>query len=172
MNTKILTWLIVAVFLGWRIYYRLKRTIGEQQFRPKRLKFYIVLFSLSSLGAPLLSVRHPPVMLGWLAGLAIGVLLGWWSLRLTTFTTIATGRFYTPNARIGIALSLLFIGRLLYRMFVVYSNLSLTGRPAPAVGQSALTFLTFELLAGYYIAYSIGVLGRYAKESRPPDPVV
>jgi hypothetical protein len=171
MNSKILIWLVVGVFVGWRIYMRLKRNIGEQQFRPKRLKFYIVVFSLATVGCAILSVGHQPVLLGWLGGTVLGVLLGWWSLRLTTFATIAAGRFYTPNAHIGIGLSLLFIGRLLYRVFAVYSNLSFAGRPAPALGQSALTFFTFELLAGYYVAYSLGVLGHYAKEDRPPDPV-
>jgi hypothetical protein len=171
MNTKILTSLVVAVIVGWRIYFRLKRTIGEQQFRPRRLKWYIAIFSLSSVGCAAFSFGHPPLMLGWLAGVILGVLAGLWSLRLTNFTTIATGRFYTPNAQIGIVLSLLFVGRLLYRMVAVYSNLSLTGRPTPAWGQSALTYLIFELLAGYYVAYSIGVLGWYAKESRPPDPI-
>jgi hypothetical protein len=171
MNSKILIWLAVAVYVGWRIYSRLKRNIGEQQFRPKRLKFYIVVFSLASLGSGVLSMGHQPVMLGWLAGVVVGVLLGWWSVRLTTFTTIAAGRFYTPNAHIGIALSLLFIGRLLYRVFAIYSNLTFAGRPAPALGQSALTFFTFELLAGYYVAHSLGVLRWYAKEDRPPDPI-
>jgi hypothetical protein len=171
MNSKIITWLVVAVFVGWRIYIRLKRNIGEQQFRPKRLKFYTVVFSLATVGCGVLSVGHQPVMLGWLAGTVLGVGLGWLSLRLTTFSTVAAGRFYTPNAHIGIGLSLLFIGRLLYRVFAIYSNLSFGGQPVPALGHSALTFLTFELLAGYYIAYSLGVLARFAKEDRPPDPV-
>ena len=46
-----------------------------------------------------------------------GVGLVWWELRLTKFKKSAAGYFYTPNAHIGIALSLLLVARLGYRFF-------------------------------------------------------
>ena len=39
----------------------------------------------------------------------------------TKFEVTPQGMFYTPNAHIGIALSLLFVGRVIYRMVVLYS---------------------------------------------------
>jgi hypothetical protein len=166
-----LLWIIILPLLGWRIYARLRRNIGEQAFQPTRLRIYIGMFVVLTAGCAFLSRGHPPVMLGWIAGLAGGVLLGFWSLRLTSFITIAAGRFYTPNARLGIALSVLFVIRIIYRVIAIYSHFSVAGRPAPPWGQSALTDLTFELLAGYYITYYAGVLAWYAREDRPPDPV-
>jgi hypothetical protein len=167
-----LIWLVVVPLVGWRIYVRWKRNVGEQTFRPTRLKFYAGGFVALTAGCAILSVGHASLLLGWASGLAIGVLVGMWGLRLTTFTTIATGRYYTPNTHLGVALSGLFIFRIIYRVIAIYSHLSVGGRPTPAWGQSALTYLTFELLAGYYIAHSLGVLAWYAKEDRPPDPVV
>ena len=44
----------------------------------------------------------------------LGALLGLVGLRLTRFETTDEGHFYTPNTHIGIVLSVLFVGRLLY----------------------------------------------------------
>jgi hypothetical protein len=170
MNPKTLAWLVVP-YVGWRIYVRLRRTIGEQQFRPARLKISVGIFSLLSMGSAVLSAGHPQLMLGWLGGLVPGVLLGLWALHLTNFVMTSKGRCYTPNAPIGIALLLLFVARIVYRAVALFSHLPLGGGPAPALGESAFTYLTFELLAGYYIAYNAGVLRRYAREDRPPAPM-
>ena len=171
MNTHLLIGLLVTVYVAWRIYMRLRRTIGEQQFRPGRLKFSIGVFTLLSLLILLPTLGHSQLMLGWAAGLAGGLALGCWALRLTHFTTIASGRFYTPNAHLGIGLTLLFVIRIVYRMAAFYNNFTVAGRPVPGWGESALTYLTCELLAGYYIAHSAGVLARYARDLEPPAPV-
>src|SRR5476649_725463 len=104
MNPKILAWLVVP-YVGWRIYIRLRRTIGEQQFRPARLKISVGIFSLLSVAAAILSVGHRQLLLGWFGGAVPGVLLGLWALHLTNFAVTPEGRCYTPNAQIGIGLS-------------------------------------------------------------------
>jgi len=157
---------LVLGLIGWRIYSRFRRSIGRQPLQPTRLKLYVVAFSLLSLYFAVRTLGHPPLMLGWLAGAVPGVLLGMWALRLTRFETTAEGRFYTPNAHIGMALSVLFVLRVAYRMIAIYSNMSLSGAPPKPLGESALTYLTFELLAGYYVAYYLGVLRQY-RPSRP-----
>ena len=166
----ILTWVAVAAVVFWRLYARLQRTVGLQQFRRRRLIFYIVIYGVATLGLAVLSGGRPRLMLGWAGGLVPGVLLGLWSLRLTRYEITDQGRCYTPSAHIGVALYLLFLGRLAYRVFAIYANLSVGGRPPPAWGQSALTDLAFELLAGYYIAYSAGILRRYGKEAALVSP--
>jgi hypothetical protein len=68
------------------------------------------------------------------------------------------GLFYTPNAHLGIALSLLFVGRILYRLFEVY--LIAPGMPNEVgdFARSPLTLAVFGLLAGYYIRYAVGLV--------------
>ena len=66
-----------------------------------------------------------PDRLAWMgAGLAAGALLGVFGLRRTTFEPTPQGLYYTPNAHLGIALSLLFIARIAYRLVEVLVRLS------------------------------------------------
>jgi hypothetical protein len=164
--SRVLTWVIIGGIIFWRLYARLQRTIGQQVFRKKFLTWLIVFYSIVSLGLGAFSLEHPRVLAGWVGGLVPGVLLGLWALRLTRHEMTEKGRCYTPNAHIGVALYLIFLGRMIYRGMAFYTHFSLTGNPPPPPGQSALTDFTFELLAGYFIAYYAGILRYYAKE--PP----
>jgi hypothetical protein len=167
---RVLVWVGLGVYVLSRLYFRMRRTIGLQQFRRKRLIFYIVFYVIATIGLAFLSGGRSKLMLGWIAGLVPGIVLGLWSLRLTRFEITDKGRCYTPSAHIGVALYLLFLGRLIYRVIAIYTNLSLRGQPPPAWGQSALTDFVFELLAGYYIAYSAGIVRRYGKRAEPAAP--
>jgi hypothetical protein len=75
------------------------------------------------------------------------------------------GLFYTPNAHLGIALSLLLVGRIIYRFIQVYSATGSAGA-AQQVNYTTtpLTLLIFGTLAGYYFTYAAGLL-RWQRES-------
>jgi hypothetical protein len=141
--------------IAWSIYRRVRRNIGRQKLRPRRIKISIVIFSLVSLLFCSLSLHQPRMLAGIGGGLLLGGLLGLAGLRLTKFETTAEGHFYTPNLHIGVALTLLFIGRLLYHQWVLHHPTT-TGNHAPMF-QSALTFFIFGLIAGYYIVYYLGL---------------
>ena len=66
--------------------------------------------------------------------------------------------FYTPNAHLGIALSLLFVARLAYRFVEVFVIAPAAPRSGAEFAQSPLTLAVFGLLAGYYISYAIGLV--------------
>jgi hypothetical protein len=91
-------------------------------------------------------------------GLACGVGLGRFGLRHTRFEPTPQGLFYTPNAHLGIALSLLFVGRIAFRLFEVYTIGTATSFAGSDFARSPLTLAVFGLLAGYYIAYAIGLI--------------
>jgi hypothetical protein len=71
--------------------------------------------------------------------------------------------FYTPNAHLGIAVSLLLVGRIIYRLVEVF----VLGK-VPPPGQPddfAITPLTLSVvgvLAGYYVVYAAGLVRRRA----------
>ncbi|HUH94836.1 MAG TPA: hypothetical protein VL742_17040 [Casimicrobiaceae bacterium] len=143
--------------LSWRAYKRFKRLVGRQRLSKRRpwitLTVFPLLIVLLGYGARAESAR-----LGWMAaGLAAGALLALHGFERTRFEPTARGLFYTPNAHVGIALSLLLVVRIIYRLFEFYLDPTIP-RAAPAFVQSPLTLAVFGLLAGYFMAYAIGLL--------------
>jgi len=141
--------------IAWSIYRRVRRNIGRQPLRPRRAAISIIVLTLVSALLVCTSLQNIRLLLGIGGGLLLGALLGFIGLRLTRFETTDAGHFYTPNAHIGVVLSLLFIGRLAYRFWAVHD--AVAGANAPPPFQSPLTFFIFGLTAGYYIAYQAGL---------------
>lgn len=141
--------------IGWRIYRRIRRNIGRQPLRPRRALLSITILGTMSAVLAFTSLEHSRLLFGLLGGLASGVLLGLLGLRLTRFETTAAGHFYIPNTPIGVAVSLLLVGRLIYRFMVLGDVVAAPSHP-PAM-HSPLTFFIFGLMAGYYIVYQTGL---------------
>ena len=127
----LITGALIAV-IAWRMYSRIRRVIGRQRLSLKRVWVRIVLFPLVIALMAFAAFRHPAA-LGYLAcGVAIGLALGVFGLRLTKYEVTGEGRFYTPSAHLGIALSTLLVARIAYR-FAVY-GLPGAGGGAPPPG--------------------------------------
>jgi FtsH-binding integral membrane protein len=144
--------------LSWRAYARFKRMVGRQRLSKRRPWITLTVFSLLVLllgyGA-----RAEPQRLAWMiAGAAAGALLAVYGLSKTRFEPTPQGLFYTPNAHVGIVLSLLFVARIVYRLVEIYLVDPATPRDASAFVRSPLTLAVFGLLAGYFIAYAIGLM--------------
>ncbi len=150
---------LIVALIAWRMVGRVRRLIGRQPVRTRRLVLTTVFFPILVVLLALTGLRDIALLEGLAGGVAIGVVLAWVGLRMTKFEASEAVLFYTPNAVIGIALSLLFIGRLIYRFGAIYLA---TGRLDPATmqsfGKSPLTLMIFGVLAGYYTAYAIGIL--------------
>lgn len=158
MNTPTVVLLALTPLIVWRIYVRVRRMVGRQRSSRVRPWISVCLFPVLVVLLALAS-RHYPVALAWLAGgLMAGSLLAVYGLRLTRFERTGQGLFYTPNLYLGTALSLLLIGRILYRIIEVYAG----GVPAAGdlshFARSPATLAIFGTLAGYYVAYAVGLL--------------
>lgn len=149
--------LVLLPLLVWRVYARFRRMVGRQ--RLSRVRPWITLAIFPALIALLAYASRGHVeRLGWLAaGLAVGTLLARYGWSKTVFEPTPRGLFYTPNAHLGIALSLLFVCRILYRFVEIYAIERTGSRDASDFVQSPLTLAVFGLLAGYYIAYAVGL---------------
>ncbi|MDE2136919.1 MAG: DUF1453 domain-containing protein [Gammaproteobacteria bacterium] len=129
---------------------------------------------LSLIGAVFVATsgtRGAQMLEAFAAGLLCGAALGWLGLRHTRFEVSAEGRFYTPHTYIGLAVLLLFLGRLAYRF--LYFSMGTGGAfaadpsAAAAYQRTPLTLGTFGLLVGYYVLYYAGVLFRTRAAAAP-----
>lgn len=154
---------IILPLIAWRMYVRVRRNIGRQPLQPKRMIARIVIFSVVSLLITASAFAYPPVLIGLAGGLLLGVPLALLGLRLTKFESTPAGKFYTPNTAIGLTLSALFVGRIVYRI-IVLSDGTTYNPSSPEIFHSSLTLSIFGLTAGYYIAYYAGVLRRARAE--------
>ena len=149
----------VALLIAWRMYSRIRRLIGRQKSRLWRhwlaatlLPLMIAMLAAGTLGVPL-------SLAALAAGIAGGVALAVWGLHLTRFEKTAQGYFYTPNAHIGIALSLLFVARIGYRVVTLAALTGLEIQQAmPGFGRSPLTLVIVGTMLGYFMWYGIGLL--------------
>ena len=151
---------VVPVLFGglivWSIYRRVRRNIGRQPLHPRRAKKSIVILSLVSLLIVYTSLQNMNLLLGFGGGVLLGALLGFVGLKLTRFETTDEGHFYTPNTHIGVALSVLFVGRIAYK-FIAADNAATAQNPAMPF-QSPLTLFILALTVGYYLVYQAGIL--------------
>lgn len=165
-STHALWMAALVVFVGWRIYRRVRRQFGRQRVHRRRLTMTAIFFPLL-----LVLVALPSVALGDLriveaivAGVVLGVLVGLIGLKLTRFEVDERGGCYVPNTWLGVAVSLLFVGRLAYRFGVVYLSAGTIGPSAlQSFGRSPLTLALFGVVAAYYATYAIGVLVWFAR---------
>lgn len=148
----------IAALVAWRLYSRVKRMVGRQRLSKVRPWLTVCLFPTLVVLLLLRSLFHPYSALALVAGVAVGAALGLYGLRLTTFEQTPAGLFYTPNAHLGIALSVLLLARIGYRAMQLYFVSESIQEGSVAFARSPLTLLIFGALAGYYVAYAIGLI--------------
>ena len=169
IDSHLITVILVAALVVWRVYARIRRTIGRQRLTKVRPWITVVAFPLIAVLLLATSSVHPMVGAGLAAGAAVGIGLGLLGTRLTKFEATPAGLFYTPNAHLGIALSLLLVLRLGYRFVMLQASAGHADPQTMQIGSSPLTMAIFGTLAGYYVAYAIGLLRWRAQvTSQPP----
>jgi hypothetical protein len=123
--------------------------------------------------------RSAAFLLAVLAGVAAGVALALWGAARTRFVRTADRLYYVPHTYTGIAVALLFVGRLAYRLLQVSGGTD-QSNPAAALVRSPLTVGLYFALMGYYACYYSVVLWKSKRikatdlgetaVSRPNDP--
>jgi hypothetical protein len=145
----------ITAFIVWRIYRRLRRNIGRQPLRPRRILIRLVILCLAVLGIAVILYPFPHALAGFAAGILLGATLGFFGLRLTKFETTSEGHFYIPDTRMGVGITLLLTGRIIYRLVVPPDFTLVPGHPSPR--WSPLTFFLAGITIGYFIVYSTGL---------------
>jgi hypothetical protein len=157
---------LFAALVVFGIYRRFRRNFGQQPLRPKAM--YTRIGLLVIIGCLILSAvpRSLEFIGGAIAGAAAGVALALWGAARTRFVWAENRLYYVPHTYTGIVVSLLFVGRLVYRLIQVYAGMH-AARVAGAADQtltsgsmfrSPLTVGLFFVLMGYYVCYYSVVL--------------
>jgi hypothetical protein len=148
----------IGALILWRFYSRVRRMVGRQQLSTVRPWITVCVFPVLTVLLVIASIAQPLSPLALAAGLVVGVCLGVYGLRKTRFENTPQGLFYTPNAHLGVALSLLLLGRIIYRLIQVYGASGSPAGPQINSATTPLTLMIFGTLAGYYVTYAVGLL--------------
>jgi len=144
-----------APLIMWRIYKRVQRLTVRQKSRLWRHWFGVIFLPAVLLAMSTMLLAQPGVLAILLGAAAGGAALGLAALRRMGFERVGEEYFYTPYAPIGMLIAMIFIGRVLYRVFEM---LTLGARQMPAFGSSPLTMGIMGVVAGYYLVVASGLL--------------
>ncbi len=158
MNPQSMVLLAMIPLVLWRMYARMKRLIGRQLSKPLRHWAAVIIFPLILVLFAWVAAKDPVGAASLGGGILAGVALAVFGLHLTRFEKTTEGMFYTPNTKIGIGLTVLFVGRVLYR----FGEMAMAGG-VPQGGDAAfarhpLTLVIFGLIFAYYLTYASGLL--------------
>jgi hypothetical protein len=157
----------VTAVVAFGMYRRVRRNIGRQPLTATRQYVRMGLFAVLCVALTFLRPLQPAAVAYIGSGLIIGAAIGWFALRHTEFSSTPEGCFYTPHLYIGLAITALFIGRLLYRMVLIYGTVAdAANGTAPAPDNNPLTLGILFLTASYYIVYCTGLLRWLRKAER------
>lgn len=149
----------IIALIAWRMQSRMRRIIGRQRLSRVRPWVTVVIFPLLIAMLTYAALRQQHLGIYLAAGMVVGIGLGVLGLRLTRFEVTTEGRFYTPSAHLGVALSTLLLARIAYRFAVGgFTDSGAGSATPPGAGLTPLTLLLIGMLAGYYTSYAIGLI--------------
>ncbi len=159
---------LFAALVVFAIYRRFRRSFGRQPLRPRRMTVRIVLLGVIACALLPTALRSAQFLSAELAGATLGLSLGAWGAQRTRFLMYREQLHYVPHTYTGIAVSLLFLGRLVFRVAQVYTGVRVShganrqyayaADPLQAFAPTAMvrspfTVGLFFVLAGYYLCY-------------------
>jgi hypothetical protein len=160
----------IGALVAWRMYSRIRRMVGKQKYSPMRARVTVTIFPLLFALLAVFAAAHPVAALSLLGGAGLGSLLGIYGLRLTKFEQTPQGLYYTPNAHLGVALSVALIVRIGFRLVQVAYMTPTDSPPPNAFLSSPFTLAIFGTLAAYYVTYAIGLIRWEREMARNPLP--
>ncbi|HME37882.1 MAG TPA: hypothetical protein VKG63_02880 [Steroidobacteraceae bacterium] len=172
---------LLAALVVFAIYRRFRRSFGRQALQPARMTLRIALLAIVACVLLPAALRSGQFLAAELAGAALGLGLGIWGAQRTRFQKTGERLHYIPHTYTGIAVSLLFLGRLVFRLSQAYSGLHAAHAAGAANGAAAspgfapasmlnspLTVGIFFVLVGYYLYYYSWLLWK-SKRLEPGD---
>ncbi|SDM54557.1 hypothetical protein SAMN04488137_0675 [Fictibacillus solisalsi] len=168
--------LLIMVFV---VYRRVRQTIGFQFFKPRRLIFRMIVFSLIIIGFLANAALHPRTLFYAVPGLCLGIVLVHNAARHSTFQWKNNELHYRTHKWIEATVLILFLGRFLYRYLFLITSTNWQSLESFQYGQhftrDPLTAFVFFVLGTYYIGFNAYILKKgkeLQKEESPLHPEV
>jgi len=161
--------------LGWIYYRRIASSFGRQPWRPVRAGVRLALLSVALFFLVVAGFFLPGAGLAIGLGALAGAVLGGFALRYTHAEVVDGQQFFTPNRYIGGALSLLLIGRMLWRLKSA-GGIAAIGASGAGYGQGAspLTLAIAATLVCFYVVNTVGLfvqMRRLAATAPAPEKI-
>ncbi|MBC7454614.1 MAG: hypothetical protein H7335_13085 [Massilia sp.] len=147
--------LALAPFILWRVYNRVQRLTVRQKSHLWRHWCGVTLLPVGLAVMGLMLLAKVAALGALCGGAAAGAILGAVALRRTGFERVDADYFYTPYAPIGLLVAMIFVARLLYRVFQMASA---GVEKMSGMDGSPMTMLIMGVVAGYYLVYTGGLL--------------
>jgi hypothetical protein len=167
MQTQTIVIALIAIFILYRIYLRVRRTIGWQQLNPGKLQVSAVILSILGIVLVAMGASHPVSLVSDAAGIVIGIIIAYCGAAMTRFEQRDGSWHYRPNTWIGGIVTALFFGRILYRIYDMVAMTSSGGAHAGLSAADRLQSVAGGWSAGlmlvmfsYYVVYNIMLLRR------------
>jgi cytochrome b561 len=171
LQTSSMVIVALVPLILWRLYSRFRRLVGRQRSRAWRHWTAAIFYPLVIVLLAIPAMLNPYSLAALGAGIATGIALAVFGLKVTLYEATPEGFFYTPHAHIGIGLSLLLVLRIGYRFYQISQ---MGAAPPPGHMQdftrSPLTLVIIGMVASYYTAYAIGILRWRARTMVPSVP--
>jgi hypothetical protein len=147
--------LALGLLMAFQIYRRIRRNFGRQPLKPWRLRLRIGILLVVGALLTVVALASTAAAGAAVGGAALGVALATWAARRTRFELHADQLHYVPHTLTGVAITVLLLGRVGYRLLVVSSGAdpSNAGFAPTSLGSSPLTLGLFYVLVGYYVCY-------------------
>jgi hypothetical protein len=168
MTQHLYTVVIITALVIFGIYRRVRRNIGWQELNPRKLVIRTCIFFIIGLVFLSGGLTHPISLISDVVGILAGILLAYYGAALTTFEKREKHFYYRPNTWIGSTVTFIFLARLIYRFYGMYTSGILTTAASnqqpssyqnisTAVGSSWTAGLLLIMFA-YYIFYYLILL--------------
>ena len=162
MQTQTIIVALIAIFIVYRVYLRVRRSIGWQQLNTGKLKVSAIILTLLGIIHVALGASQPVSLLSDAAGIVIGGILAYFGAAMTQFEQREGRWHYRPSTWIGGIVTVLFFARILYR---IYDMFAMTSSNGGLSASNSLQTVTGGWTAGlmlvmfsYYVAYNIIIM--------------
>lgn len=121
MQPQSYSFIIILLLVAFGIYRRVRRNVGWQLLNERRLKVRSIIFLVIGLIFLAEGAFHLVSLISDIIGIGLGAALAYYGAGLTRYEQRKGNWFFMPNTWIGIGVIVLFLGRLAYRLYIVFT---------------------------------------------------